>query len=77
MSVEVLLGFVVENFSRYPYEVKQVPRTGQLHLVINHGGRGLCGFVHVKLNTREKVAWSSATLPHCSKIPDIVFWFQS
>ena len=24
--------------------------TGQLHLVINHEGRGLCGFVHVKFN---------------------------
>ena len=31
MSVEVLLGFVVEKTSRYPSEVKQVPKHWRGH----------------------------------------------
>ena len=44
MLVEVLLEFVVENTSRY------LRALASCTLVINLGGRGLCGFVHVKLN---------------------------
>ena len=31
-------------------EVMSVEVTGQLYLVINQKGRGLCGFVHVQCN---------------------------
>ena len=44
------MGFVVEKTFWYPSEVSRFPSIGQLHLVINHEGRGLFCFVHVKFN---------------------------
>ena len=51
MSVEILLGFVVEKTSDIHQKLSRFPSTGQLHLVINHEGKGLCSFDLI--NTRE------------------------
>ena len=50
MSAEVLLGVWGEKLPDIHQKSSRFPSTGQLHLVINHEGRGLCGFVHVKFN---------------------------
>ena len=53
MSVEVFRRLWLKKTSRYPSEVEQVPKHWPAALIykfINHEGRGLCSFVHVKFN---------------------------